>query len=75
MVCNASVLIVLVTLAHVNAAFAAIYPTRPTSDTVYSAGRRELITWIDDVHRPHISELGLLDVKLYTSDNVSFIVA
>jgi len=44
-----------------------LYPTFPIVDTVWSGGRTECVTWIDDGPPPHLQDLGRLDVELYVN--------
>ncbi|KAF9648362.1 hypothetical protein BDM02DRAFT_3187221 [Thelephora ganbajun] len=51
---------------------ASLYPTSPVADTVYDAGRQNLVEWIDDDPTPHLYEISVLKVDLY-HDNDEFI--
>ncbi|KAG2004812.1 hypothetical protein CC2G_003330 [Coprinopsis cinerea AmutBmut pab1-1] len=46
-----------------------LYPTHPVANTIFIAGRSEAITWIDDTHRPLLSDTGLVKVDLYLADS------
>ena len=62
---------VLLAVSNLQTVLASVYPTIPVSGTVYRAGRRELVTWIDSRREPHLDELGVLVIDLYTADGVS----
>jgi len=42
-----------------------IYPTRPVANTVFSAGRTNSVTWINDGARPPLQQLGPMSIELY----------
>jgi hypothetical protein len=52
---------------------AALYPTQPVADTVYSPGQLALVTWIDDGQKPHLKDMGPVKLDLYHGKHVSFI--
>ena len=62
---------VLLAASNLQTVLASLYPTIPVSGTVYRAGCRELVTWIDSRREPHLYELGVLGIDLYTADGVS----
>lgn len=49
---------------------ASLYPTSPVADTVYDAGRQNLVEWIDDDPLPHLNEISVLKVDLYHDNDV-----
>lgn len=51
-------------------ALASLYPTNPVADTVYDAGRQNLVEWADDDPTPHLYEISVLKVDLYHDDDV-----
>ena len=51
-------------------ALASLYPTSPVANTVYDAGRQNLVEWIDDDPTPHLHELSVLKVDLYCDNDV-----
>jgi hypothetical protein len=51
-------------------ALASLYPTSPVADTVYDAGRQNLVEWIDDDPLPHLHEISVLKVDLYHDNDV-----
>lgn len=51
---------------------ASLYPTNPISRTVWSAGRSENISWIDDGKYPYLNDMGVLNIELYVAGNVGF---
>ena len=50
---------------------AGLYGTYPVANTVWSAGRSQTITWMDDKSSPHLKDLGLLDIHLMSGGDVS----
>jgi len=51
-------------------ALASLYPTSPVADTVYDAGRRNPVEWIDDDPTPHLYEISVLKVDLLHDNDV-----
>ena len=51
-------------------ALASLYPTSPVANTVYDAGRQNLVEWIDDDLLPHLHEISVLKVDLYHDNDV-----
>ena len=51
-------------------ALASLYPTSPVADTVYDAGRQNLVQWIDDDPSPHLHEISVLKIDLYHANDV-----
>ena len=45
-----------------------IYPTSPYSSTVYTAGRMNKLTWVDDGTEPTLDEMDLIKVDLYAGE-------
>lgn len=65
-----------VTLACVSSALAGLYGTSPVANTVWTAGRSESVTWIDDKFHPHLDQLGPLNIALYSGTDVwCFLIA
>ena len=62
--------VVSVTLACVSSVLAGLYGTEPVANTVWTAGRSESVSWVDDRSRPHLDKLGLLDIALYSGNDV-----
>ncbi|KAI0322586.1 hypothetical protein OF83DRAFT_651660 [Amylostereum chailletii] len=58
-------LFALVAALYAGVASAALYPTQPVSDTVFTAGRLNTVTWIDDGSSPSLSNLSELKLDLY----------
>lgn len=58
-------------LALATSTVGSLYPTYPIKDTVWTAGRTECVTWIDDGPAPKLQELGRLDIELYMNGHVS----
>lgn len=50
---------------------AGLYGTAPVASTVWSAGRSQTVTWIDDKSAPHLGQLGPMDIELLNGDDVS----
>jgi len=59
------------TLAATSSVSAALYPTRPVSQTVYRTGHHALVTWKDDKSKPWLEAMGRIRIDLYTGDDVS----
>ncbi|KAJ7149132.1 hypothetical protein C8R46DRAFT_1127266 [Mycena filopes] len=57
----------LVACSNLQIVLASLYPTCPTSKTVFTSGRQTL-TWKDKGHRPHVAELGPLKIDLCTTN-------
>lgn len=55
-------------------ALASLYPTSPVAGTVYDAGRQNLIEWVDDDPKPHLDEISVLKVDLYSNDDVCLLL-
>lgn len=51
-------------------ALASLYPTSPVVDTVYDAGRQNLVAWTDDSPKPHLHEISALRIDLYQDNDV-----
>ena len=51
-------------------ALASLYPTSQVAETVYDAGRQNLVEWADDDPTPHLYEISVLKVDLYHDDDV-----
>ena len=49
---------------------ASLYPTSPVADTVYGAGRQNLVEWIDDEPKPNLYEISVLKIDLYHDNDV-----
>ena len=60
-----------VSLAFATLALAGIYGTSPVASTVWTAGRSESVKWTDDKSHPKLSQLGPLDIRLYSGADVS----
>ncbi|KAG8990145.1 hypothetical protein FRB93_003311 [Tulasnella sp. JGI-2019a] len=52
-----------------SAANAALYPTRPIQSTTFTAGKDELLTWLDDSNPPHVYHLSNLTVQLMINND------
>jgi hypothetical protein len=50
---------------------AALFPTKPISNTTYIAGQAALVTWIEDGTAPLLASLGKMKIDLYAGSNVS----
>src|SRR6202035_1886253 len=57
-----------IVLASTNSVSAALYPTRPVASTVFTTGQSEDVTWRDDRMKPHLWDLGPMDIDLFTGD-------
>ena len=55
-------------------ASAGIFGTSPVASTVWSAGRSERVTWVDDKRAPSLENMGKLDIDLLTGDEVCIFV-
>ena len=49
---------------------ASLYPTSPVAETIYGAGRQNLVEWIDDNPKPHLYEISVLKIDLYHDNDV-----
>ena len=67
MTCAQALLIASLALGGV---LASLYPTSPVADTVYGAGRQNLVEWIDDSPKPHLYEISVLKIDLYLDNDV-----
>ena len=54
-------------------AFCSIYPTRPTSETIFVVGRTERLTWKDSRQRPYLNETSPCDIALYSNTTVKIL--
>lgn len=50
---------------------ASLYPTRPTKNTVYLAGKAAKVTWIEGGRKPLLAKMGKVQIDLYTGHDVS----
>ena len=50
---------------------ARLYPTNPSTNAVLMAGQTAQVAWMDDIHRPSITEMGPVQIDMYSSDSVS----
>ena len=48
---------------------AGIFGTSPIASTVWSAGRTEMITWIDDSSKPRLKNMNNVDIQLFAPDD------
>lgn len=60
-----------ISLVCASAVLAGFYGTSPEANTVWTAGRTEVVTWMDNKSEPKLSKLGPVDVKLYSGTDVS----
>lgn len=61
---------VFLALAGLGVSLASLYPVVPVMKTVWTAGSTEQIAWVDDNQMPHLSQLGLMDIKLFVGNHV-----
>ena len=50
---------------------ASVYPTQPIQATVWSADQPMLVSWIEDWKYPVLTEMGPLDISLWSNTDVS----
>ncbi|KAJ3561498.1 hypothetical protein NP233_g10159 [Leucocoprinus birnbaumii] len=58
-----------VLLSKLSGVLSALYPTQPVANTVFYCGDSALITWVDTHRKPHVTGLGALSIKLYTTED------
>jgi hypothetical protein len=47
---------------------AALYPTKPVSGTVYTAGHLSVITWENSKTKPNLRDMGQCNIELFSGD-------
>ncbi|KAF8154418.1 hypothetical protein B0H34DRAFT_619932, partial [Crassisporium funariophilum] len=50
-------------------ALALLYPTKPVSDTIYTAGQAAYVKWIEDGRRPLLKDMGKMRMDLYARNS------
>lgn len=63
--------LVLVTLHAATLSSASIYPTKPISTTVFTAGQPAQLKWIEDGHPPLLRDTGKVKIQLFAGNDVS----
>ena len=53
-----------------SSALASLYPTSPVADTIYDAGRQNLVEWTDDDPTPHLYDISVLKIDMYLNNDV-----
>jgi hypothetical protein len=51
-------------------AMASLYPYKPISTTVYTAGQTARVNWVDDGHKPKLAKIGPLRIDLFAEFDV-----
>jgi hypothetical protein len=66
----ASLVLLLIILNWFSGALGTLYPIKPVSGTVFSAGMPAQVKWMEDNKKPFLNSTGTLQIDLYAGKNV-----